>query len=153
MSLPLSPELELHCREFGPGMEWNSGCDGVEMTYRILELHTWIRQTKSLHTLFEIFIYLTRPSLSCSTQDPQAPLWQEPQLWHGGSSSLTRDGTQAPCIGSTESQPLDHQGIPPCAHLKLPLSSQARIHSCKWQIRLGNFLWSCHLLLFPYSWL
>ena len=30
-----------------------------------------------------------------------------------GSSSPTRDGTQAPCIGSTESQPLDHQGSPP----------------------------------------
>ena len=25
-------------------------------------------------------------------------------------SSLTRDGTCAPCSGSTESQPLDHQG-------------------------------------------
>ena len=27
-------------------------------------------------------------------------------------SSLTRDQTQAPCIGSVESQPLDHQGSP-----------------------------------------
>ena len=25
------------------------------------------------------------------------------QLWHGGSSSLNRDQTQAPCIGSMES--------------------------------------------------
>ena len=33
-------------------------------------------------------------------------------LWHAGSSSLTRDKTQAPCIGSTESQPLDHQQSP-----------------------------------------
>ena len=29
-----------------------------------------------------------------------------------GSSSLTRDWTWAPCIGSTESSPLDHQGGP-----------------------------------------
>ena len=31
---------------------------------------------------------------------------------HAGSSSLTRDQTQAPCIGSAESYPLDHQGGP-----------------------------------------
>ena len=34
------------------------------------------------------------------------------QLWHVGSNSLTRDLTQVPCIGSLESQSLDHQGIP-----------------------------------------
>ena len=34
------------------------------------------------------------------------------QLWHVGSSSLTRDGTQAVCIGSAGSQSLDHQGSP-----------------------------------------
>ena len=28
-------------------------------------------------------------------------------LQHMGSSSLTRDGTQTPCIGNTESQPLE----------------------------------------------
>ena len=33
-------------------------------------------------------------------------------LLHVGSSSLPRDGTQAPCIGSGESEPLDHQGTP-----------------------------------------
>ena len=31
---------------------------------------------------------------------------------HVGSSSLTRDRTQAPCIGSMESYPLCHQGSP-----------------------------------------
>ena len=31
---------------------------------------------------------------------------------HVGSSSLTRDRTQAPCIGSVESYPLHHQGRP-----------------------------------------
>ena len=34
------------------------------------------------------------------------------KLWHVGSSSLTRDGTWAPCIRSKESYPLDHQGSP-----------------------------------------
>ena len=32
------------------------------------------------------------------------------QLQHVESSSLTKYRTQAPCIGSVESQPLDHQG-------------------------------------------
>ena len=31
---------------------------------------------------------------------------------NAGSSSPTRDQTQAPCIGSAESYPLDHQGSP-----------------------------------------
>ena len=31
---------------------------------------------------------------------------------HVGSSSLTRDWTRAPCIGSSESQPLHHLGSP-----------------------------------------
>ena len=31
---------------------------------------------------------------------------------HVGSSSLTRDQTQAPCIGSVESYPLGDQGSP-----------------------------------------
>ena len=34
------------------------------------------------------------------------------QLWQLGSGSLTRNGTQAPCIGSTESKPLDHLVVP-----------------------------------------
>ena len=33
-------------------------------------------------------------------------------LQHVGSSFLNTDGTQAPCIGSTDSEPLGHQGIP-----------------------------------------
>ena len=34
------------------------------------------------------------------------------QLQHVGSSSLTRDHTQAPCFGSTEAKLLDHQASP-----------------------------------------
>ena len=33
-------------------------------------------------------------------------------IMHVGSSSPTRDQTQAPCIASLESYPLDHQGSP-----------------------------------------
>ena len=46
-------------------------------------------------TLFKIFTstYLSMPCLSCSKQDLQC------SLWHVGSSSLTRDGTQSPCTG------------------------------------------------------
>ena len=41
------------------------------------------------------------------------------QLQYVGSSSLNRDGTQDPCIGSVESQPLDHQGSPQASFFKI----------------------------------
>ena len=47
------------------------------------------------------FIYLFGCTGSCGTQDLHCNMWIL-YLWHVGSSSLTRDGTQAPCIGSTE---------------------------------------------------
>ena len=37
-------------------------------------------------------------------------MWTLSYDMHAGSSSLTRDRTRAPCIGSVESYPLDHQG-------------------------------------------
>ena len=43
--------------------------------------------------------------LSCGT-------WTLSCSMHVGSSSLSRDWTRAPCIGSVESQPLCHQGSP-----------------------------------------
>ena len=49
-----------------------------------------------------LFIYLPAPSLSCGMQDLLS------SLRHVRSSSLTRDRTQARCIGSAESWPLDH---------------------------------------------
>ena len=39
-------------------------------------------------------------------------------LWHVGFSSLTRGWTQAPCIGSSVSYPLDDQGSPNPLSLK-----------------------------------
>ena len=62
----------------------------------LIYLLTWLlRALAETHGIFD---------LHCGTHD----LW----LWHMGSSSLTRDQTQAPCTGSPESQPLDHQGSP-----------------------------------------
>ena len=46
---------------------------------------------------------MQRGLLSCGMQTPIC-------VMHVGSSSLTRDRTQAPCIGSMESYPLSHQG-------------------------------------------
>ena len=44
----------------------------------------------------KIFIYLAMSGLSCGTRDHLSSR-------HAGASSLTRDGGQAPCIGSPES--------------------------------------------------
>ena len=49
-------------------------------------------------------------------------LFFSPQLWHVGSSSLTRDQTCTPCIGSVESQPLDHQRSPILVDYFVPTS-------------------------------
>ena len=51
-----------------------------------------------------IYIYLAAPGLRFSKRDLQ--------LQGVGSGSLTRDLTWAPCFGTMESQPLDHQGSP-----------------------------------------
>ena len=51
------------------------------------------------------FLVVACGLLSCTT-------WTFSCSMHEGSSSLTRDQTWAPCIGSSESYPLDHQGSP-----------------------------------------
>ena len=72
---------------------------------------------------FLIFIYLLFISavlgLSCGTRDPHCGMWAPicgmralSCGMHVGSSSPTRDRTQAPRIGSAESPPLGHQGSP-----------------------------------------
>ena len=53
-------------------------------------------------------------------------------------SSMTRDWTCAPCIGSTESQPLDHQGSPlitsfQCNYLFIHPSSKSS-HTLRYQV-------------------
>ena len=72
---------------------------------------------------FLIFIYL----FGCSGS----------QLQHVGSSSLTRDRTWAPCTGSSESQPLDHQGIP---RMMILIFSQLIRHPLTKFFRLSNLL-------------
>ena len=77
-------------------------------------------------------LYLCNPSLLSLPRPPGPPhcsfffflifIWLHQilvaacgsQVWHvlTGSSPLSRDQTRAPCTGGTESQPLDHQGIP-----------------------------------------
>ena len=47
--------------------------------------------------VLKIFIYLALSCLNCGTQDLRS------LLWHAESSSLTKDQTQSPCIGSMES--------------------------------------------------
>lgn len=57
-----------------------------------------------------IFIYLAVPGLSCDIQDLYPQHANSSQAC--GTSPLTRGRTWTPCIGSTESQPLDHQRNP-----------------------------------------
>ena len=63
-------------------------------------------------------IYLAAPGLSCCTQDLCCRVWDLSCGMCVRSSSLTRDRTRAPCIGSVESYPLDHQGSPHMQVLK-----------------------------------
>ena len=65
--------------------------------------------------IFLIFIYLASSSLSCGKLDlccGTRACGIFSCSMHVGSSSLTRDPTQTPCIGSMDSQPMDHQGSP-----------------------------------------
>ena len=63
--------------------------------------------------LILFFFFLASPGISCVTQDLSLR-HANSQLQHVGSISLTRDRTQAPCVGSVKSQPLGHQGsLPP----------------------------------------
>ena len=72
-----------------------------------------------------IYLFLTAQGLSHGTRELPSLLWHAGyiqlqcvrsfQMWHAnsqfqhvGSSSLTLDQTQTPCIGRGESQPLDH---------------------------------------------
>ena len=57
---------------------------------------TWLLLVSLRAALKNLVIYLAVQGLSCGTQDLGY------SLQHAGSSSLTRDGTQVPCIGSAE---------------------------------------------------
>ena len=49
-------------------------------------------------------------------------------LWHAGSSPMTGDGSRAPCMGSVQSQPRDHQGTPPDCFFSQRLERMCQVH-------------------------
>ena len=51
-------------------------------------------------------------TLSCGMQNLSCSMQTLSCGMHVGSSSPTRDQTRVPCIGSTESNPLDHREVP-----------------------------------------
>lgn len=54
-----------------------------------------------------LLICLAAPGLCCRTWDLRASSWHvNNHSWHVGSGPLTREGTQTPCTGSMEPQPL-----------------------------------------------
>ena len=76
---------------------------------------TWLKAGRIKPSFFFFNIYLfiqAAPGLSCSTRDLHYGMRDLSCGMHVGSSSLTRDQTRAPCIGSVESYPLDLQGSP-----------------------------------------
>ena len=72
------------------------------------------------------FLSLTVLGLGCGTQNLQ--------LQHVGSGSGTRGRTQAPCIGSVESQPLDRQGSP-CSELLWYIYFNWRLITLQWYLK------------------
>ena len=68
-------------------------------------------------------------------------------LWHAGSSSLTRNQTWAPCIGSAESYPTGPPGTSlstyfvssPCYSIQRPLILKSRkLHMVTWAMSSGD---------------
>ena len=67
---------------------------------RLLSCNTWAPYLQLVGSLV-----VAHQLRSCGMRTPSCSM-------HVGSSSLTRDPTRAPCIGSAESYPLHHQGSP-----------------------------------------
>ena len=76
--------------------------------------------------IFFFLIYLTVLGFRC---------------WHLSSNSLTRNRTQAPCIGTAESQPLDHQGSP--SSFNFNERRLGHTHFCILPHPISS--WICHL--------
>ena len=94
-------------------MFWKNG------KYSEYTIGDWLNKLNYLYFKKYLFIYclflfiLAVPGLSCSMQVLLvAACGLLSCSMHVGSSSPTRDQTLAPCIGSMESYPLDHQGSP-----------------------------------------
>ena len=67
---------------------------------------------------------------------------------HVGSSSLTRDRTQAPCIGSTESYPLHHQGSP--LFKSLQAKAEKELRGTWLEFGQGENIFQSTLVIFVY---
>ena len=106
------------CRPSGAGWSGRS-VSRVVLKIRVSHRTFWISDIFFLTV--SIFIYPAVLGLSCCMQDLQ--------LLHVGSSSLTRDQTWVPCIGSMQSLPLDHKGSPSAICLSLK-SWQQWVHPC-----------------------
>ena len=89
------PGLDLQTRLFA--------CDLWELQF---SFHNPANQDSSSFFFKYLFVYLAALGLSCVMQNLCSV------LHHMGTSSLARDRTLAPLIGSAESQPLGHQGSP-----------------------------------------
>ena len=62
----------------------------------------------------KIYLFiLSAAGVSCGMRALHCSLWALRCGMHVGSSFLIRDRTWAPCIGNTESYPLEHQEVPP----------------------------------------
>ena len=78
-------------------------------SFNILKIYFKILTILFLKIFIYLFIWLCQVLVaacrifSCGMRTPSCGM-------HAGSSSLTRDRTQAPCTGSMDSYPLDHQG-------------------------------------------
>ena len=82
----------------------------ILLIFLMIFRHLFIWLCQGLAAAFGIFVSACRMSF----QLQQA----HSQLRHVGSSSLDRNQTQAPYIGSTKSQSLDHQGSPSFSFFK-----------------------------------
>ena len=82
-------------------LPFHSSVTGCSFTYHPLKALILLVATRC--SFLKKYFICRLPSLSCGLQNFS---------WHVGSKSLTRDQTQAPCIGSMGSEPLDHQGRP-----------------------------------------
>ena len=80
--------------------------------------------------------------LSCGMWTLSCGMWTVSCSMHVGSSSPTRDQTQPPCTGNTESYPLDHQGSPCSWHLCV--WEQVSIFLLIWI--LGWLYWNIYIL-------
>ena len=123
----ITPTQTTHFLYFWPqGPQWHSSPGDHALKVHILILSALTSAGDSGHSTTGLRLPLNTLALwapavtHCFAESFQLSVWLcwlscdtgDLYLSHVGSSSLTRDGIQAPCIGSTKSYSLDHQGSP-----------------------------------------